>query len=34
MKTGLSHEGKNIGSCMFEERALRRIFGPIREEVM
>jgi hypothetical protein len=29
---GLSHSGKNIGS-VFENRALRRMFGPQRDDL-
>jgi len=33
VKTGLSRYGKNIILMVFENRVLRRIFGPKREEV-
>jgi hypothetical protein len=33
VKPGLSHKGKNIRLRKLENRELRRIFGPKREEV-
>ena len=33
VKLGCSHSGRNVGSGCFENRVLRRIFGPKRDEV-
>jgi hypothetical protein len=32
VKLGLSHLGRNKGGRVFENRVLRRIFGPKRDE--
>jgi len=33
VKLGRSHLGRNVGLRVFENRVLRRIFGPKRDEV-
>jgi hypothetical protein len=34
VKLGRSHGGRNVGLRVFENRVLRRIFGPKRNEIM
>jgi hypothetical protein len=34
VKRGFSHQGKNKRVSVFENRVLRRIFGPKREDVV